>query len=1000
MATRLRVFALTAAALLAMGLASESIAQSSAPSSSPQTASPERAAELEAQGQRAEQSAQYDVGLESYRQAYAMLVQLRGPENPDTLKVMASLSQALYNAEKYSEQETLAQNLYDIDNRLYGPDDSRTLGAIPLLAAGFRAQGRAADAERLDRSLYNTDLRVRGSEDPSTYYALFNLGIDLDSLDRHAESEQIFRVLRDHDSRAYGQDDGRTLTVVGWLAQEVQDEGRSAEAEQLARSDYDASLRLKGPQDVLTLKALEQLAISISAQGRYPEAEGIVRNLYEANARIFTSNNLFLIGDVSDLAGVVGAQGRFSESERYYRQALALSERGYGRQDMRTVFMLTQIAYVFRQQSAYLESLAASRLACAGQQARAASLARTSSLGVESGLSASSNCYHGLAFALMGVARHGPGTASPYAAGVPPTIPGLIASGPAGQDTSDQALGLDADQPGPIQPADLGMEAFQASQRAIQSAAGNALSRSASGLAAAASGNGQAAADYEKALVTRDALEDAFGKLATDNSAGASTRRQEISAQIADAEAAITRLAAELAQKAPWYWDYRSPEPVSVAGLQAPGAAAAPELLHANEAIVLWLVTPGKDKGLVFAVSKDRFGWAEMGLNGDELDAKVKALRAEVDPQGQATDRPFDRKTSHELYLALLGDAAIQQVIDSAGVDTLLVVPSGSLTSLPPSLLVVDEPSGADSDPQALRSTHWLIRDKAIAVLPAVSSLRTLRVLLPQARAQSGVKADLPLLALADPDFHGDHLIPRAPAGPIVVNRSAPAAQAATADGRPKEAVLADLPPLYGTLAEGQALQTLLGAPDRDLLLGPEASKTELMARQGDGTLVRTRVVAFSTHGLVTGDFTGLTEPALALAHPPANADPSDDGLLTASQAANLKLDADWVVLSACNTASPETPGAEGLSGLARAFFYAGADSLLVSHWRVRDDAAMRIVTETFRLRQADTRLSKAQALRQSMLALLDDTSLDASPAQSFANPQAWAPFIVVGEAE
>ena len=402
--------------------------------------------------------------------------------------------------------------------------------------------------------------------------------------------------------------------------------------------------------------------------------------------------------------------------------------------------------------------------------------------------------------------------------------------------------------------------------------------------------------------------------------------------------------------------------------------------------------------------SKDRFGWAEMGLNGDELDAKVKALRAEVDPQGQATDRPFDRKTSHELYFwaRLLGDPAIQRVINSAGVDTLLVVPSGSLTSLPPSLLVVDEPSGADSDPQALRSTYlrliWRQGDRGAAggVVPADVARAPGR----GAAAQSGVKADLPLLALADPDFHGDHLIPRAPAGPIVVNRSAPAAQAATADGRPKEAVLADLPPLYGTLAEGQALQALLGAPDRDLLLGPEASKTELMARQGDGTLVRTRVIAFSTHGLVTGDFTGLTEPALALAHPPANADPSDDGLLTASQAANLKLDADWVVLSACNTASPEAPGAEGLSGLARAFFYAGADSLLVSHWRVRDDAAMRIVTETFRLRQADPKLSKAQALRQSMLALLDDTSLDASPAQSFANPQAWAPFIVVGEAE
>jgi CHAT domain-containing protein len=465
--------------------------------------------------------------------------------------------------------------------------------------------------------------------------------------------------------------------------------------------------------------------------------------------------------------------------------------------------------------------------------------------------------------------------------------------------------------------------------------------------------------------------------------------------------ARISGLTAELKAKAPLYWDYRSPEPLDIAALQAMvGSDAA--LLHPNETVVLWMVAPGKDRGLVFAVSKDKVAWAQIGLSGDELDAKVKALRAEIDPQGGATDpaQPFDRKMSHDLYTALLGDPQIQPVIGEAGVDTLLIVPSGSLTSLPPALLVVDAPTGSDTDPAALRSTHWLIRDKAIAVLPAVSSLRTLRELLPQARTQSGVRADLPLLALADPDFHGDHQIPRQRPGMAEAERSVPTARAATVDGRPKAEVLADLPSLYGTLAEGEALAKLLDAPDHDLLLGPEASKTELMARQSDGTLVRTRVVAFSTHGLVTGDFNGLTEPALALAHPPANADASDDGLLTASQAAALKLDADWVVLSACNTASPEAPGAEGLSGLARAFFYAGADSLLVSHWRVRDDAAQRLVTETFRLRQADPKLSKAQALRKSMLALLDDSSLDDKPGQTFANPQAWAPFVVVGEAE
>jgi hypothetical protein len=72
--------------------------------------------------------------------------------------------------------------------------------------------------------------------------------------------------------------------------------------------------------------------------------------------------------------------------------------------------------------------------------------------------------------------------------------------------------------------------------------------------------------------------------------------------------------------------------------------------------------------------------------------------------------------------------------------------------------------------------------------------------------------------------------------------------------------------------------------------------------------------------------------------------DPSelDDGLLTASEVAQLKLNADWVVLSACNTAAGEKPGAEALSGFARAFFYAGARALLVSHWRIDSKAAIR----------------------------------------------------------
>ena len=118
-----------------------------------------------------------------------------------------------------------------------------------------------------------------------------------------------------------------------------------------------------------------------------------------------------------------------------------------------------------------------------------------------------------------------------------------------------------------------------------------------------------------------------------------------------------------------------------------------------------------------------------------------------------------------------------------------------------------------------------------------------------------------------------------------------------------------------------------------------------------------------------------------------------DDGLLSASEVAQLKLNADWVVLSACNTASGETPGAEALSGLARAFFYAGGRSLLVSNWEVESNSAVALMVETFRSLAAEPKLSHGEALQMSMLAMINNPQHP-----EWADPRYWAPFVVVGE--
>ncbi len=114
-----------------------------------------------------------------------------------------------------------------------------------------------------------------------------------------------------------------------------------------------------------------------------------------------------------------------------------------------------------------------------------------------------------------------------------------------------------------------------------------------------------------------------------------------------------------------------------------------------------------------------------------------------------------------------------------------------------------------------------------------------------------------------------------------------------------------------------------------------------------------------------------------------------------------LKLDADWVVLSACNTASGAGAGAEAVSGLGRAFFYAGTRALLVSNWPVETTSARALTTDLFRRQAADKTLSRAAALRQAMLALIDGDGLvgdNGKTVFSYAHPLFWAPFSLIGD--
>ena len=269
-------------------------------------------------------------------------------------------------------------------------------------------------------------------------------------------------------------------------------------------------------------------------------------------------------------------------------------------------------------------------------------------------------------------------------------------------------------------------------------------------------------------------------------------------------------------------------------------------------------------------------------------------------------------------------------------------------------------------------------------MLPSVGSLEALR-----SHARTS-RADRPYLGVGNPLRTGN------PSNPENVQLAAQAVarqacqapgnarfqQVAAARGLTGDAgayfrgALADLDqlqrlsPLPETTDELCAVGRSLKAAVADILLGSSASERRIKEFNASDRLSHYRIIHFATHGLMGGERGGAGEPALVLT-PPATSTEEDDGLLTASEVSGLKLDADWVILSACNTAAGDKLGGEAMSGLARAFFYAGARALLVSHWYVDSETTVTLTTRMFAELERRPGLSRSEALRIAMNAMI-----------------------------
>jgi CHAT domain-containing protein len=464
----------------------------------------------------------------------------------------------------------------------------------------------------------------------------------------------------------------------------------------------------------------------------------------------------------------------------------------------------------------------------------------------------------------------------------------------------------------------------------------------------------------------------------------------KLKVDIASLKGEREKLRKEIEQKFPDYADLVNPKPATIERTR--------QLLKPDEVLVSWYF--GDKEGFVWAITKTGAPqFHQINLGREKMAEIVGKLRKSLDA-GVATidDIPaFDVALSHNLYKTILEPVSTSL----HGKKVMLTVPHAELGQLPLALLTTkpdaQAPKAKGGDFTEYRKTAWLIKDIAVAQLPSVTALAALRNLpAPPADRRN-------FIGFGDPFFSMDQ-------AKIAANTAVRAGNAMATRGIPlklrsapktagvSSAELALLPRLPDTKEELLEIGKALSAdPNQDIFLNKDASVSRVMEMD----LSKRQVVMFATHGLVPGELDGLTQPALALSAPDVTGEVKGDGLLTMEKILTLKLNADWVVLSACNTASGEGAGAEAVSGLGRAFFYAGARSLLVSNWPVDSEAARMLMTDMFKRQQMNKNQNKAEYLQASIVNMIDKVGADDGKGKnkySYAHPLFWAPFVVVGD--
>jgi len=468
---------------------------------------------------------------------------------------------------------------------------------------------------------------------------------------------------------------------------------------------------------------------------------------------------------------------------------------------------------------------------------------------------------------------------------------------------------------------------------------------------------------------------------------GSSSAQEKIRNDISNARSERDSVKKDIENKYPEYFDLVEPKPITI--------EKTAKILNQNEVLVTWYF--GERQSFVWAIHQNGLSnFANINLTKKDISRDVKILRKALDPGVSSVEDipPFDVILSNKLYSQII--KPIEQSL--SGKNLLISVPHESLAQIPISVLLtekINQPPKGSAALKDYQNAPWLIRKIAISQLPSVNALAALRgAKIEKNDAQS-------FIAFADPYFskaQANNVLAKIETAQVVNTRGKPLnLRSVPKTSNVSSAELALLPGLPDTSIEVNEIAKVLNAKPEDIYLNQHASVKKVL----ETDFSKKNIIMFSTHGLVPGELNGLTQPALALSSPDVTGEKDSDGLLTMDKILELKLNADWVVLSACNTASSDN-SSEAVSGLGRAFFYAGARALLVSNWPVDTVSSRELMVDLFKRHNNQEKISKPEALKQAMLNIADKGAARIGNTNVvsyfYSHPLFWAPFVVVGD--